>query len=65
MSLQNRKTARQIREYNIKHKRLEQYQNELRLLEIKKRHLIKSDTPLPLSVSSRMVFLTKKINRMS
>lgn len=65
MSIQGRKTARQIKEYNIKYKNLQKYLNELRILKTKHARKIKCDIPLPIGVSSRMVFLTKKINRMS
>ena len=53
MSIQGRKTARQIKEYNIKYKNLQKYLNELRILKAKHARKIKCDIPLPIGVSSR------------
>lgn len=65
MTIQGHKTARQIREYNIKLKRLQKYENELRLLKIKEAHMNKTHTTIPICISSRMSFLVKKIYRMT
>lgn len=60
-----RKHTRQIYEYNKKRKALQNYENELNLLQNKEKRMNKEGVTIPISISSRILFLLKKIDRMS
>ena len=59
------KTLRQIKEHNIKCQNLHKYEKELSLLRSKETYMYNNNIAIPLEILNRIMFLTKKIYRMS